>query len=304
MLTSHSYRPKEYMTEGQPWDPISAVTTSLVADISNIGLAVADFPRELFKNRSKGDKTPEPTTPSVPEASGSSMKSIQESDKASIVAPSTRASESSTQLGFLEMEGSTPTLPLSPQPDTASLSASHARSATPSMVFSPADNASIAPSETTLSEQQSNTRPTRPPNSPGKRSFRDASPAGVGVDAAVAAGTSVSRIVTTGVKTPMNVCLGLARGFRNAPRLYNDETVRPTEKVTDFASGIRIAAKEFGYGMFDGIGGLVTQPLKGAEKEGGMGLIKGFGKGIGGLILKPASGECRQFQKMRGGIGC
>lgn len=88
----------------------------------------------------------------------------------------------------------------------------------------------------------------------------------------------------------MNFCLGLAKGFRNVPRLYNDETVRPVEKVTDFSSGIRIASKEFGYGLFDGLSGLVTQPLRGAEKEGAGGLIKGFGKGIGGLITKPVAG--------------
>ncbi|KAF4784676.1 glycosyltransferase family 28 domain-containing protein [Colletotrichum scovillei] len=291
------YRPKEYITEGQPWDPISAVSTSLVADLSSIGMAVADFPRELFKSRSKGDKTPEPSTPSLTEASSSkqslhqssSKQSLHQSEKASITAPSTHASESSTQLGLMEMEGSTPTLPQSPQPDSASLTQSQTASTAPSMVFSPPDGASIARSETTPSEHASTTQSVRPPNSPAKRSFKESMPANVGVDAAVAAGTSVSRIVTTGVKTPMNVCLGLARGFRNAPRLYNDDTVRPPEKVTDLASGIRIAAKEFGYGMFDGIGGLVTQPLKGAEKEGGIGLIKGFGKGIGGLILKPAS---------------
>ncbi|EFQ25397.1 glycosyltransferase family 28 domain-containing protein [Colletotrichum graminicola M1.001] len=280
------YRPKEYITEGQPWDPVSAVATSLVADLSNIGMAVADFPRELFKARSKGDKTPDPpTTPSLP-GGAPGKKPFQGSDSGSL-APSTRASESSTQLGLIEAGGSTPTLPLSPQPDTESLAQSYKTSAAPSMVFSPVETASIAPSETAPSENLSTAQPGRPPNSPGKRSFSESSP--VAVDAAVAAGTSVSRIVTTGVKTPMNVCLGLARGFRNAPRLYNDDTVRPPEKVTDFSSGVKVAAKEFGYGMFDGIGGLVTQPLKGAEKEGVPGLIKGFGKGIGGLIFKPAS---------------
>lgn len=85
--------------------------------------------------------------------------------------------------------------------------------------------------------------------------------------------------------------MGLARGFRNAPKLYNDETIRPPEKVTGFASGVKVAGKEFGLGMFDGISGLVTQPMKGAEKEGTAGLIKGFGKGIGGLVFKPAAGK-------------
>jgi hypothetical protein len=42
--------------------------------------------------------------------------------------------------------------------------------------------------------------------------------------------------------------------------------------------------------MYDGISGLVTQPLSGAKKEGAAGFVKGFGRGIAGLILKPAAG--------------
>ncbi len=34
----------------------------------------------------------------------------------------------------------------------------------------------------------------------------------------------------------------------------------------------------------------MTQPLSGAKKEGAAGLVKGMGKGIGGLILKPGAG--------------
>ena len=50
------------------------------------------------------------------------------------------------------------------------------------------------------------------------------------------------------------------------------------------------AKQEFGYGFYDGISGLVTQPLRG-RKDGASGVIKGFGKGIGGLILKPGAGK-------------
>jgi hypothetical protein len=90
----------------------------------------------------------------------------------------------------------------------------------------------------------------------------------------------------------MNFCLGLAKGFRNIPKLYNDDTVRPAEKITGISSGLKVAGKEFGLGLYDGISGLVTQPLKGAEKEGAAGLVKGVGKGIGGIMTKPAAGEC------------
>lgn len=110
------------------------------------------------------------------------------------------------------------------------------------------------------------------------------------MESAVGTARGVNRIIEAGVKSPMNFCLGLAKGFRNMPRLYNDDLVRPVEKVTDLSSGIKVAGKELGYGFFDGISGLVMQPLHGAEKDGAVGLVKGMGKGIGGLILKPAAG--------------
>ena len=52
--------------------------------------------------------------------------------------------------------------------------------------------------------------------------------------------------------------------------------------------------QEFGLGLYDGITGLVTQPVKGAQKEGVVGALKGFGKGIGGIVLKPSAGTSKQ----------
>ena len=43
--------------------------------------------------------------------------------------------------------------------------------------------------------------------------------------------------------------------------------------------------------MYDGISGLVTQPMRGAKKEGVSGFFKGVGKGIGGIALKGGAGE-------------
>ena len=52
--------------------------------------------------------------------------------------------------------------------------------------------------------------------------------------------------------------------------------------------------QELGYGLFDGITGLVTQPIDGAKKEGIAGFVKGVGKGIGGIVLKPNAGQCHK----------
>ncbi|KJR89124.1 glucosylltransferase family 28 protein [Sporothrix schenckii 1099-18] len=158
----------------------------------------------------------------------------------------------------------------------------------------------------------------------------DTPSATVTLDTAVQAGQSIGRIVSTGLQTPLHFCLGLARGFHNAPRLYHDDTVRAlpgvgtagddggrggAEPAVDgLGGGIRAASKAFGLGLYDGVTGLVTQPLQGAEQSGGKGFVKGFAKGIGGVVFKPAAGAWSvpaytmqgvqaEVQKLTGGVG-
>lgn len=97
------------------------------------------------------------------------------------------------------------------------------------------------------------------------------------------------RIVKAGVQSPMELSVGITKGFHNAPKLWNDTTVRPQEKVSDLKSGIVAIGREFGFGWYDGVTGLFTQPWKGAQKEGTSGFFKGVGKGIGGFIVKPGA---------------
>jgi hypothetical protein len=61
--------------------------------------------------------------------------------------------------------------------------------------------------------------------------------------AALGAGKGVGRIVSAGLKSPMDFTLGIARGFHNAPKLYGDESVRQTERITGFQSGLKAAGK-------------------------------------------------------------
>jgi len=98
-------------------------------------------------------------------------------------------------------------------------------------------------------------------------------------ESAVDTGKGLARIVGAGFKSPMDFSLNVAKGFHNVPKLYGAE-VRQVDKVTDFQSGMRTAAKQFGFGLYDGITGIVTDPYKGAKKEGGIGFVKGVGRGI------------------------
>jgi len=103
-------------------------------------------------------------------------------------------------------------------------------------------------------------------------------------------GKGITGLVGAGLKAPMDITHNVARGFHNLPKMYGDETVRPLEKVTDVQSGLQAAGKSFGYGLWDGVSGLVTQPMKGAQEGGFMGGLVGFGKGLGGAVFKPAAG--------------
>lgn len=260
----------------QPWDPISAVTSALVGDIGSIAMSVADFPREIFKGASKGIKAAG-STPSTP-SNEDLPKSSSKDDLARASTSSSHASASGTTAAGAP--GSDPAASsssvLAPSVTVGSADTSRPSADEPATGVTSPEGASARPSTDSSSR----------PAPPARSSSRQAALQAFNLETAIGAGKGVQRIVETGLRTPLNVTMGLARGFRNAPRLYNDDTVRREERVTDFASGLKIAGKEFGLGMFDGISGLVTQPLRGAEKEGAAGLMKGFGKGLGGLVLK------------------
>ncbi|KAK4090318.1 CAZyme family GT1 [Purpureocillium lilacinum] len=88
---------------------------------------------------------------------------------------------------------------------------------------------------------------------------------------------------------PVSLALALAQGFHNAPRLYGDDTVRRPTRVTGFRSGLIASRREFVYGFYDGITGVVRLPVRGAKANGFGGFVKGTAMGFGGLILKPIS---------------
>lgn len=62
------------------------------------------------------------------------------------------------------------------------------------------------------------------------------------MESAVDTGKGLVRIVGAGFKSPMDFSLNIAKGFHNVPKLYGAD-VRQVDKVTDFQSGIRTAAK-------------------------------------------------------------
>ncbi|KAJ6783777.1 hypothetical protein PWT90_07682 [Aphanocladium album] len=295
------YRACEFNTEDQPTDPLSAGAAAIVLSLGTIGMAIADMPRDIWKSHKKYKKDSDSISMPKPGGSSSHLSQDNGSDHRPSVSRDANASQASlrdanaSQASLRDANASQASL------RDANASQASLRDANASQISlrdTNASQASLHTDHTTDTPPTGAQTPTRQRDnqgltSPRQRSIREEnmSPgASFGIESAVGTARGVNRIIEAGVKSPMNFCLGLAKGFRNMPRLYNDDLVRPVEKVTDLSSGIKVAGKELGYGFFDGISGLVRQPLHGAEKEGAVGLVKGVGKGIGGLILKPAAG--------------
>lgn len=264
MLIEHSYRPCEYETDAGPLEPISGATSALLGTMGDFMMGVADMPVDTLKamriypdpSRAKGKAKAGAVTPN------DGSKSPNRSQSAT---PARGRSPEPKEAPEINATGELPTTPGSKLLEPT-LSIGSSRGSSPSI------------------NSNSKAAPTKKAKDPYQV------PTSINLDnALIGPGKGILRMVGAGVKSPMNFTLGLAKGFHNAPKLYGDDTVRKSEKVTGIASGLKVAGKEFGLGMYDGITGLVMQPIDGARKEGTAGFFKGFAKGIGGIVLKPGA---------------
>lgn len=269
------YRPVEYIVDEGPPEPISGGAAAIIGTLSDIGAGVVDMPAEVLKamkfsdykkkdmglaeSKSASDTPPE--TLGIPGQSGSRSPSIMSMDssakgKGSVPSDSTQQTQSGST-------GQRPSMSTVMGPDGTttrrrwSLSRDNSRSASPA---------------------------------PQNREHPSAHDVGqMGLESILGATRAGGHIVKTGLKSPMDFTMSLAQGFHNAPKLYGDKTVRKPERVTDLQSGLKAGVKEFGLGFYDGITGLVTQPLRGAQQEGAAGFAKGIVRGAFGLVLKPGA---------------
>ncbi|KAJ6630253.1 glycosyltransferase family 1 protein [Mycena sp. CBHHK59/15] len=79
----------------------------------------------------------------------------------------------------------------------------------------------------------------------------------------------VKGIINTTTAIPrgvMDIVTSVHEGFYNVPKLYGSD-VRKAGKVTGFASGLKEGGKGLFYGYYDGITGLVREPMQGAKKD-------------------------------------
>lgn len=208
-------------------------------------MGFADFPVEIFKAmRSKPPESPKPgQTPQL-------LPKSSTSDALPIDLENVRKASSS----------STPTLPTIPRPLTPTdVDAGTVHETAKeiqhrdSLGKNDTQDGNVHRSDSSLSQssQQESFTPrllshrtsTDIPVHPIHRTMTGSQLGHIPLDAAVGAGKGLGRIVGTGLKSPMDFTLSLARGFHNAPKLYGDESVRQEEKITGFQSGLKVAGK-------------------------------------------------------------
>ncbi|KAL6713865.1 hypothetical protein ACLMJK_008359 [Lecanora helva] len=277
------YRPREYDSEDGPWDPISGGASALLGTMGSLMMGFADFPVEILRALKI---KPSENTPHGEDAHSTDQPTSASSSKVSLEAVRTTTQDSESALE----PTSSPEAVNSHEGLSSPTEGDHQRT---SRQASRSDHRSFMGSALRGSLSRSRSRgssPSRTGSHPHPhRSLSNTQAGQISLEAAMGAGKSIKQIVGAGLKSPMDFTLGIARGFHNAPKLYGDESVRQADKVTGLQSGLKAAGKEFGFGFYDGISGLVTQPFEGAKKEGVAGLVKGFGKGIGGMLLKPGA---------------
>ena len=298
------YRPVEHRTEGQPSDPITGGASALLNTLTSMAMGTADMNIKALKalkiHPDAVRQRPEsPASSSVPssetvvseehkDAKGAGESTAEDEQSSARSRPPSVRLEPDALAKFRSPPSESPAGESSPgayagKDDDRELTVETLRQDVANARAATADNDDGGPRRSGSSKSRS---PSRKSSSRGRKPEPGQA---MDLETAVGLGKGFYKMSNVGIKSPMEFTLGLARGFHNAPRLYNDETVRPVEKVTSLSSGIKVAANEVRYGLSDGITGLVKHPMSGAKKEGAAGFFKGIGKGVGGLILKPGA---------------
>lgn len=276
------HRPCEYEVEGGPPEPITGGAAALVGTLSEVGAGVVDVPAEILRAVGRQKKKSatvsavlSPLDPTYTDAS-----SAAQSSTATLATPGVGFD---SQGGALT-DGIVPTVVVDSVQSSSVTSSRERPPLSPSMASVMSPDGSVGCRSSTHSRSGSVSPGHRRSNSPCEGAARE-----ITYDSIIGAGKAGGKIVSAGLRSPMDFTMSIAQGFHNAPKLYGDTTVRKQEKVTDLQSGLKSAGREFGYGFYDGITGLFTQPIRGARADGASGFVKGMLKGAFGLVLKPGA---------------
>ena len=269
------YRSCEYEIEDGPWDPISGGASALLGTIGSFMMGAVDFPVEILKalkvkpsEKASGESSLQNNAAgcAVNTCVGSlSSSELDTSENTSLEKDINSSSSSGTFVRAAAHSHPNPT-PHSiddgirePYRTSSNISMAAAQLG-PSTSEIGINDRSLKGSVSGLGYRRSSSRSpkispsrssTNRPSTPGGTSQHhhrttSGTPAGqISLDAALGAGKGIGRMVEAGLKSPMDFTLSIARGFHNAPKLYGDKSVRPSEKITGIQSGLRAAGKVY-----------------------------------------------------------
>ncbi|KAF2876071.1 hypothetical protein BDV95DRAFT_625490 [Massariosphaeria phaeospora] len=261
------YRPREYATDDGPVDPISGFSMAALQALGTMAVGVADVPTETLKAfRMTAGSSRQQSGASGPTTAGKSETSSTGGRSSSLTSPEQSQTNLSAQESLARVRSAASLSdPSSPAPSIGSKSESNA------------------------SQGQSGSKHDNANRSGNRSRVQNGSGSDKDYDMMRPTGAHTSkgfgRIAKAALDSPMDLSL------------WGDDTVRPQERVTDFKSGARAVGKEFGFGWYDGVTGLVTQPWKGGKKAGASGFFKGLGKGIGGVPAYMMKGVYKEVEK-------
>ncbi|KAH8429328.1 glycosyltransferase [Aspergillus melleus] len=283
-------RTHEYQTTGDPVDPLTGGANALIGSIGSIGVAIVDMPRQVVKSIVDSDRSSKtskraarpneapPLSSSSSERASLSTKDLREGYTEPVDRGTTDHGQGNQ--GFFTSTIRDPANLVVDDPRQEGVERLRGGKKSSSKTFKygmfkeTSGKDDIAAHRSKASEAIYRQAPEP----------RDS----VLSDAAKGAGKSMGRILGRGFRSPLDFTMGISKGFRNIPRAYGD-TTREVDRITGFHSGIRTASKELGLGFYDGITGIVTQPIRGLRQEGLSGFVKGVGRGIGGVVFKPGA---------------
>jgi UDP:flavonoid glycosyltransferase YjiC (YdhE family) len=277
------FRAQEYETDRGPYDPISGAIVAACQVASGITMGLKDMPSEAYKACQlpfSKDSRQQQQQPQHSASTSTSEYEISETTSHEPCPPPTSSGpQDSTTLDVRDYRPR-----IRRHTDASSMNSLASSIASMSM-----SSPEVAPPPLSTPTRHQEKKPNKPSRNPGQFDFSSGIDHDMMSQPGVHTHKGLGRFTKAVVQSPMDMTMGFTKGFHNLPKAWGDDTVRPQPQIDSFLSGAKSAGKEFGLGMYDGITGLVTQPWKGAQKEGVGGFAKGFGKGIGGLVAKPSA---------------
>ncbi|KAK1147215.1 hypothetical protein N8T08_001954 [Aspergillus melleus] len=280
-------RTHEYQTTGDPVDPLTGGATALMGSIGSIGVAIVDMPRQVVKSIIETDRSTKSSKRAArpneaPPLSSSSSERATLSTNDHREGYTEPVDRSATNHGQGNQGSFTSTIR-----DPANLVADDPRQEGIERLRGGKKSSSKTFKYGMFKEISGNDDIAAHRSKASEANYRQAPEPRDSVlsDAAKGAGKSMGRILGRGFRSPLDFTMGISKGFRNIPKAYGD-TTREVDPITGFHSGIRTASKELALGFYDGITGIITQPIRGLKQEGGVyeEVQKYFGSGLSSYI--------------------